>query len=186
MPAGMTDLLPTGRVILDLCSGSGEWSRPYREAGYQVVTIDLPTDVRLLPFPGPVHGILAAPPCNRFALSGNRWPKTEDDYREALSVVDACLRLVAVCRPAWWALENPVGTLCRWLGPPALRFDPCEHGDPYTKRTCLWGSFTAPGRQPVEAALGSHMHGMPDSNGRAARRAITPPGFARAFFEANR
>lgn len=29
------------RVILDLCGGSGEWSRPYREACYRVHVVDL-------------------------------------------------------------------------------------------------------------------------------------------------
>lgn len=51
--------------ILDLCSGSGEWSRPYREAGYDVIQVDVKDgqDVRLLEvLPYPVRGILAAPP----------------------------------------------------------------------------------------------------------------------------
>lgn len=176
------------KVVLDLCSGSCEWSRPYLEAGYQVECIDLPIDVRLLEFPGRVHGILAAPPCNVFAVSGNRWSRTDDDYRAALSIVDACLRLVTVCRPIWWALENPVGTLHRWLGPPVLRFDPCDFGDPYSKRTCVWGDFTFPLENPVEPVLGSFMHmGLAGNKGSSgpARRAITPAGFARAFFEAN-
>ena len=50
------------RVILDLCAGSGAWSNPYLEAGYDVRRVDLPKDVRLLPYPGTVWGILAAPP----------------------------------------------------------------------------------------------------------------------------
>lgn len=29
-------------VILDLCGGTGAWSRPYREAGYEVELITLP------------------------------------------------------------------------------------------------------------------------------------------------
>lgn len=29
-------------VILDLCAGTGAWSEPYREAGYDVRRIDLP------------------------------------------------------------------------------------------------------------------------------------------------
>lgn len=176
-------------TILDLCSGSGEWSRPYVEAGYRVIRVDLPTDVRVdFEYPGRVRGILAAPPCNVFAVSGNRWPRTHEDYRTALAIVDACLRLVAVCRPLWWALENPVGTLHRWLGPPVMRFDPCDFGDPYTKRTCLWGDFGPPEQTPVEPVNGSFMHtglaGNKEGSG-PARRAVTPAGFARAFFEAN-
>jgi hypothetical protein len=102
---------------------------------------------------------------------------------EALSVVDACLRLVLTCNPAWWALENPVGTLPRWLGPPIFYFDPCDYGDPYTKRTALWGRFNRPTGDPVPPTEGSKMHLM--SSTAKAERAITPPGFARAFYEAN-
>lgn len=180
-----------GRIILSLCDFSGEWVRPYREAGYTVEQVDLKHggDVRLLPYPGPVHGILAAPPCTVFAASGARWPRTPEAMIEALSVVDACLRLVAVCRPQWWALENPIGKLGRWLGPPQFRFQPCDYGDPYTKRTCLWGVFTPPlplmigGDQSVPPTEGSKMHRMSSSATEA--RSTTPAGFARAFFTSN-
>lgn len=174
-------------LVLDLCAGSGNWSEPYVAAGCNVVRVDLPLDVRLLEFPGRVHGILAAPPCTVFANSGARWPRSDTDYRDALSVVDACLRLVVICKPVWWALENPIGKLVRWLGPPAMYFNPSQYGDPYTKRTALWGRFTPPARTPVEPTLGSFMHtkfgGKSDHTKRA--RSATPAGFARAFASAN-
>lgn len=172
-------------VILDLCGGTGSWSRFYAEAGYPVAVIDLPVDVRFLHHPGPVHGILAAPPCTMFANSGARWPRTEEQIRDALSIVDACLRLVVTCKPEWWALENPVGKLRRWLGPPAMYFDPCDYGDPYTKKTALWGEFTAPIKAPVEPITPNPIHFMSPGPDRARMRSITPAGFARAFFEAN-
>jgi hypothetical protein len=35
------------RIILDLCGGTGSWSKPYQEAGYDVRIITLPDyDVR--------------------------------------------------------------------------------------------------------------------------------------------
>ena len=183
--AGQTQQ-PFARVILDLCGGSGSWSRPYREAGYDVKVVTLPgMDVRLLRFSGPVHGILAAPPCTVFASSGARWPRTNEQYIEALSVVDACLRAVTVYRPKWWALENPVGKLVRWLGPPRMYFQPWEYGDAYTKRTALWGEFNEPERAPVAPVEKSPIHYMPPSPERAALRSITPAGFANAFFNAN-
>jgi hypothetical protein len=172
-------------VILDLCAGSGNWSKPYKKAGYDVRRIDLPTDVRLVEHPGEVHGILAAPPCTVFANSGARWPRCSHDYIEALSIVDACLRLVTITQPEWWALENPVGKLVRWLGKPTIYFDPCDFGDPYTKRTALWGQFTEPKKSPVDPAGKSPIHWMPPGPKRAAKRSLTPPGFAQAFFEAN-
>jgi hypothetical protein len=110
---------------------------------------------------------------------------------EALSVVDACLRLVVVCRPAWWALENPIGKLQNWLGPPRFRCDPCDFGDAWTKRIWLWGDFAPPFYRPVKPVYPAHR--PPRSRDRTSmlsgnqrrERAQTPPGFARAFFEAN-
>lgn len=188
------------RTILSLCDHSGAWSRPYAGAGYEVVRVDLQDgqDVRLLEYPGRVHGILAAPPCDHFALSGARWwkGKGEAAILEGLAVVDACLRLVATCHPEWWVLENPVGRLRRWLGPPAFTFDPCDYGDAYRKRTHLWGHFTPPlplwsgGNQSVDpvriCSQGSWVQKLGGRSERTKRlRSVTPDGFAAAFFLAN-
>ena len=36
-----------GKIILDLCGGTGAWSAPYKDAGYDVRVITLPEyDVR--------------------------------------------------------------------------------------------------------------------------------------------
>jgi hypothetical protein len=181
-------------LVVSLCDYSGAWSRPYEEAGYEVVRFDLQhgQDVRLLPAMGrPVHGVLAAPPCTHFASSGARWWKSKGEpaVLEGLSVVDACIRFVAVHRPTWWALENPVGRLRTFLGPANWAFDPCDFGDPYTKRTQLWGHFTPPTPMFCPSAVkvlpteGSKMHLMWSSQ--KNERSETPAGFARAFFEAN-
>lgn len=176
------------QVILSLCDRTGVWSRPYEDAGYDVRRIELEDgqDVRLYELPNqPVHGVLAAPPCTVFANSGARWPRSDDDMREGLSVVDACCRIILATNPEWWVLENPTGKLNRYLGPPAMTFQPSDYGDPYTKRTCLWGSFREPERSPVEATMGSKMHRLGPSPERAALRSVTPEGFAKAFYEAN-
>lgn len=145
-------------LILSLCDFTGEWSRPYREAGYEVRQYDLKLDgrdLRLEHVPRePVLGILAAPDCTRFALSGNRWTRTDTEMIESLSLVDACLRFVAMTKPTFWALENPVGKLSGYLGKPNLIFNPCDYGDPYTKRTCLWGDFTGAVKSPVDPVEG--------------------------------
>lgn len=131
------------KIILDLCGGTGSWSKPYREAGYKVQVIDLERgdDVRLYIPPRRVYGILAAPPCTHFSASGARWwaEKGNLALAEGLSVVDACLRIIYQAKPKFWALENPVGRLTHYLGKPKLIFNPCDYGDPYTKKTCLWG-----------------------------------------------
>lgn len=184
------------RRILSLCDYSGAWSQPYVDAGYDVIRIDIQTDgrdVRLLERMDNVHGILAAPPCTCFASSGARWVRSEDDMRDALSVVDACVRLAWSCRPKWWALENPVGKLTRYLGRPRMYFQPCDFGDPYTKRTCLWGNFVPPlpliigETRAVLPTEGSKMwarYGGKSMTTKNARSA-TPEGFAQAFFVAN-
>jgi hypothetical protein len=177
-------------LIWDLCGGSGAWSAPYRDAGYCVEVYDLTTgrDVRLLQRQRVgVWGILAAPDCTDLAASGARWwaAKGNGALLTALSLVDACVRIAWVQQPKWWVLENPVGRLVWYLGPPQMAFNPADYGDPYTKRTLLWGRFTAPGMSRVEATDGSRMHRIPPSPDRKAQRSVTPGGFARAFFEAN-
>jgi hypothetical protein len=188
-------------LILSLCDYTGNWSRPYEEAGYQVIRVDLQhgQDVRLLEQLGePVHGILAAPPCTAFSKAGAwAWEaKGEAAILEGLAVVDACLRAVAIYRPEFWALENPAGRLKRWLGPPKWSFNPCDFGDPWTKRTYLWGHFTPP--MPLFAAqarkaVAVELVGRPGGRDRSTRlssrnkveRAATPEGFSRAFFQVN-
>lgn len=184
------------KVILSLYDYSGEWSRPYREAGYIVRQIDIKNgdDVRRFPYPGKVHGILAAPPCTAFAGSGALyWKEKDNDGRtfEGLALVDAVLRFVVVCSPKWWVIENPVGRLKYWLGPPKLIFQPYWYGDPYTKRTCLWGSFNAllprTDVQPVRVCeQGSWIQRLGGKSERTKElRSITPAGFSKAFFLAN-
>jgi site-specific DNA-cytosine methylase len=187
-------LFDSPRVILSLFDYSGNWSRPYREAGYEVHQFDLKCghDIRLLKvsdFPKSVHGILSAPPCTHFAVSGARWwaDKGETALTEGLALVDAVYRIVAITRPVWWVLENPVGRLNHYIGKPAMYFQPCDYGDPYTKKTGLWGQFnTDLIKNPVHPYEGSKMHRLPPGEKRQELRSMTPPGFARAFFEANR
>jgi hypothetical protein len=166
------------RIVLDLCSGSGSWSEPYRAAGYDVRRVTLPDDdVRSYSPPAGVWGVLCAPPCNEFSLAKVRWTR---DLMSGVEVVSACLRIVALCRPQWWALENPVGLLGRFLGRPRHVFQPHDYGDPWTKRTALWGDFRIPPRGRSHVPPVSRMRGRT-----SAERAITPPGFARAFAKAN-
>ena len=113
------------KIILDLCGGTGSWSKPYEEAGYDVFIYTMPFwDIRvaeidnIAPNRGEIYGILAAPPCTHLASSGARWwkPKGKEKLVEAMSVVDACLRIIFLMKPKFWALENPVGRLRRYIG----------------------------------------------------------------------
>lgn len=142
-------------IILDLCGGSGSWSRPYAEAGYDVRIIDPlvdpALDVRTYQPPADVHGILAAPPCTEFSIAGARWWATKDPrlLTEAVTIVAACLRIVAQAKPVWWAMENPVGRITNVLGKPRWKFQPYEFGDPWQKATCIWGVHQIPAKQPI-------------------------------------
>ena len=173
-------------LILYLCGGSGAWSQPYREAGYCVEVVDLLRcrDVRLWQHTtARVHGILAAPACTVFSYARNRYEPTEAEYLQALSLVDACHRIVLAQKPDWWALENPRNKLRRYLGPARLEFYQWEYGDHGHKPTCIWGEFVPPMKQPKPRTKPSTF-GTQYENARLDD-AITPAGFARAFFEAN-
>jgi hypothetical protein len=147
--------------------------------------------------------ILAAPPCTHFSKAGARlWPEKDADGRTAehLELIDFVLHLIEEASPRVWALENPPGRLANMkgaglrqeaLGLPRYSFDPCDHGDPWRKRTHLWGRFAIPERHPVEPI--TYDNGTPNNRNHVARlsskderRRMTPAGFARDFYEANK
>ena len=189
------------KIILDLCGGTGAWSKPYADAGYDVRNITLPEyDVRLYQPPDNVYGILAAPPCTMFSLARTR-AKTPRNFKQGMEIVIVCLNIIWRCRYenklAFWCIENPMGYLRQFLGKPAFTFDPCDFGDRYTKKTDLWGYFKIPILSKVhltqeELALclvnNRNLPSISDFTGskQTSRRAITPPGFAKAFFKSNR
>jgi hypothetical protein len=172
------------KIILDLCGGSGSWSYPYWLAGYHVVNVSLPyLDVRTYQPPQAVYGILAAPPCTIFSTAGAWVKRAPTEWHEAIEIVSACLSLVTQCKPAFWCLENPgYGRLSRLMGKPALIFQPYDYGDSWTKKTALWGHFRPPFKYTLKEPIGS----WTEIHHSAKIRSLTPPGFARAFFEANR
>jgi hypothetical protein len=186
-------------IILDLCGGTGSWSAPYTEAGYDVRIIDIDSteqDVKqwrdILASDLQVHGILAAPPCTCFANSGVRWWPDKDSSGatvEAIEIANACMDIIDHYKPVWWALENPLGrirNLCPRVKRPYITFQPYEYGDPYFKTTCIYGVFNKPKKNFVWPTEGEKIHRMhPKTPDRAKLRSITPPNFARAFFTAN-
>ena len=187
------------RIVLDLCGGTGSWSKPYREAGYDVRNITLPEyDVRLYTPPDNVYGILAAPPCTEFSRAKHFHGKGnyQHNFLQGLEIVSACMRIILTSQPKFWALENPIGYLSRWLKDPQFIFDAWEFGGNYQKRTAIWGNFNLPMKSVITKPDGIVKFSMlksreiaPEYFGvfdRQTRRAITPSGFANAFFDANR
>ena len=197
---------------MDLCGGTGSWSRPYADVGYDVRVITLPDyDVRTYAPPNEVYGILAAPPCTEFSVLNCVAAPRERDEEAGMEIVNACLRIIRKCNPQWWALENPRGHLRKYLGQPRLTFQPWWYGDPWTKATDIWGEFNIPERVyerwedvpklPLYTRKGRdkpnfaflHKSAWKDipqlsfhkPSTDAELRAMTPPGFAYAFFRAN-
>lgn len=199
-----------GKTVLSLFDYSGNWSRPYREAGANVVQLDLKLGVdiskidcawlseNVLELYGTVDGILAAPPCTDFAVSGAQYFKAKDQdgrTEKSLELVRQVLRCVEYLKPDWWAMENPVGRLNKLM--PELAkygpwyFEPWMFGDPYTKKTGLWGKFNRGLPRnvvtPVRAcSQGSWVQKLGGKSERTKTlRSATPMGFAYAFWKAN-
>ena len=106
----------------------------------------------------------------------------------------------------FWALENPVGYLSKFLGSPIYSFQPWEFGETdfrATKRTAIWGYFNKPiktvsirtvplvrdykrnRQQPLfifKEKRGNLSYAIKSSEARA----MTPAGFAKAFYKANK
>jgi site-specific DNA-cytosine methylase len=201
------------KIILDLCGGTGAWSKPYRDAGYDVRLVTLPDqDVFTYAPPDGVYGILAAPPCTEFSLAKNGSP-TPRNLSAGLDVVRACLKIIWECsidnRLKFWAMENPTDMLRHFLGRPRFSYRQWEFGDWGIKPTDIWGFFNEPRKTVSERPGGLQYRykttgkvntmawasraqlrrrtGCTDTRlSRADLRAITPPGFSRAFFRANR
>ena len=183
------------KIILDLCGGTGAWSKPYADAGYDVRIITLPEyDVKEYHPPGNVYGILAAPPCTEFSFARTNKKQRPTDFLLGLELIYACQRIIheaiilqwenhTIFEFKFWALENPAGYLRRFMGEPVFIFNPSDFGDMWTKRTHLWGVF----KKPVKLLQGVlAVRDYTDQVRSPGKRAITPPGFAYAFSKANK
>ena len=187
------------KVIISLFDYSGNWPSYYKLNGYDVYSIDIKHDIDVLSLlksdlPNNVYGILAAPPCTDFSGSGAQYWKAKDtDGRTAasLALVDKTLEIVSwYPELMFWALENPVGrlsTLRPHLGKPWY-FQPHWYGDPYTKKTGLWGKFNKDlPRNDVTPDPNSWIMKLGGKSERTKElRSMTPLGFAKAFYEANK
>ena len=174
------------KVIVSLFDFTGNWCKPYKDAGYNVIQHDLKTgqDIFADTIPAAIadhvdgnriHGLLAAIPCTDFAVSGARWFKKKEtqpaDYKgpvEFESTVDmsigmalAVLFIVELLKPLWWSAEQPIGRLHNLvpeMGKPKMYFNPHEFGHPYSKKTALYGNFnTNLYKTPVLNLFGSEM-----------------------------
>ena len=198
-------------IVISLFDYSGHWVKPYKEHGYKVIQIDLKSGINVLKWDystipqNEVFCILAAPPCTHFTKASSiHWFDYDITGKTARSLllIQTTLQIVKHFSPPIWAIENPPGRLSKIYPPIAkfklLRFEPWQFGDPFFKQTELYGEFnpwliqkpvkpiykiTAGGKAPTIMQYYNKKH--PRQN-RATYRSITPPGFAQAFFNANR
>lgn len=153
------------KTILSLFDYTGNWSKPYRENGYNVIQVDLQRGQDILTWDytkiDNVYGILAAVPCTDFAVVGGRWWKDKDkDGRteQSKKLVYKTLEIIDYFKPKFWVVENPVSRIhkcCSELGEVKFKFNPCDFAgycidkkeqeeNRYNKQTWLWGEFNNP------------------------------------------
>lgn len=195
-------------TVVSLCDYTGNMVKPWAEAGYRCITVDIRDNPS--PHPGVEHiamsvesfqyfrgvnwrdieMVFAFPPCTHTAVSGARWftSKGPAAASEAFGVLAACLRIIEAT-DAPWMVENPVSTFSTYWRKPDYTFHPWQYGDGYDKKTCLWtgGGFVMP--EPTVAVrpddTDQRIHRMPPGPERQHLRSVTPMGFARSVFAAN-
>ena len=137
------------KTLLTLFDYSGLWALPFHKAGWNVIQIDKDHGQDILQFETvedvfdwgihDVNGIIAAPPCTDYSVSGAQYWKAKDaDGRTEASneLVNQVFKLVNLFTPTdpdydgnfFWAVENPVGRINKIfpeLGEPYY-FNPCD------------------------------------------------------------
>ena len=201
-------------LVISLCDFTGNIVRPWAEAGYRCITVDLRHRSKTAPdIPGVERWgldlltmasdlavdaafVAAFPPCTHLAASGARWfaGKGLDALADGIKLVANCARICEASGAPYF-IENPVGVLSTHWRKPDYLFDPCDYAgyapdpeaDAFTKHTCLWtgGGFVMPEKRSVAPTLPNPIHHMAPSPDRGNLRSVTPMGFAQAIFEAN-
>lgn len=197
--------------VLSLCDRTGNMVRPWAEAGYICIAVDIAhsgvsveqvgsgaivyveSDVRDYTPPAVEYAAaFSFPPCTDLAVSGARWFQ-----EKGLSALADAIDKVAACQETLsdlgcpWMLENPKSTLSTHWRKPDYAFDPFEYanytdaGESYSKETWLWtgNGFRMPVTDGVpESEADDRIHKMAPSDDRGEKRSKTPMGFARAVY----
>ena len=126
-------------TLLSLFDASGEWSKPFQQAGWSVILVDLVHGIDIYDFEKKldhinrrINGVLAAPPSNDFTVSGSQYWIAKDASgvtKQSVDLVECALRIIRVVKPDFWAIDNPVGRIASLIpdvGEPRFQFDPYE------------------------------------------------------------
>lgn len=200
------------RIILHLCADTGSDSKPWRDAGYEVILVGSKIGVENYHPPQGVYGIIANPVCTEFSTARSNGRARNPE--EGMAMVKECQRIIQEAGDlVFWAIENPAtGVLRDYLGKPNFVYQPWEFGSPWTKKTALWGKFnppakvytkwadvpkieglyTRPGRGKPSLAFMHHQHkrfirewDCFEVDNDAEFRSLCSQKFAQAFFTAN-
>jgi hypothetical protein len=201
-------------VVISLCDRTGNMAKPWALAGYECWCVDVQHsirrdrsekvgtgvihyvwgDARSWRLPEAARGrvaiFFAFPPCTHLSSSGARDHQKKSGWMlaDAIQLFDSCEVAATFC-DAPYMIENPRGRLSTHRRKPDYSFQPWQYGDLWTKETCLWtgNGFIMPSKvhETEPAGVFEKIWKMPPSDDRADLRSETPPGFARAVFEAN-
>lgn len=131
------------KIILHLCADTGSDTKPYTDAGYEVILVGKDIGVENYHPPKNVYGIIANPVCVEFSTARSNGKARNPD--EGMKLVKECLRIIEQAQPKFWVIENPArGVLSKYLGKPRFKYQPWHYGSPWTKETALWGKFFIP------------------------------------------
>lgn len=112
------------KLMVDLCAGLGGASASFKEAGWDVIRVDIEerfqpeivADVMELKGSDITYLeptlVWASPPCTEFARESMPWCRTGKE--PSLDLVHACIRIIRELEPRYWVLENVRGAQ-KWL-----------------------------------------------------------------------
>jgi len=133
------------KIILHLCADIGSDSKPYKDAGYEVILIGSNIGVENYIPDREIYGVIANPVCTEFSIV--KGFNKRGDTEKGMFLVNECERIIKQCNPVFWVIENPAsGRLKEFLGKPDFVYEPWEFGSPWTKKTALWGKFNKPNK----------------------------------------
>lgn len=193
-------------AVISLCDFTGNMVKPWADQGLQCYCVDIQHSIRNDRVENNIHYVwgdcrswtppenvqpiilFAFPPCTHLASSGARDFQKKDwnMLRDGMDLFMACMH-AGKWSGVPYMVENPIGRISGLHHQPEYIFDPCDYGNPYTKKTCVWAGngFVMPPKNRVEPTKGSMMHTMPENKARTILRSKTPEGFANAVFKVN-
>lgn len=138
------------KVLISIFDLTGNASRPYREAGWEVIQIDIQHGVDILQwdykkwYTESWHyrhkhdiGIIAMVPCTDYALSGAKHFKKKDlngDTTKSQELVAKTKEIIDYFTNErvllFWQIENPMSRIHKlnpWMGEVKLQFNPCDY-----------------------------------------------------------